>query len=425
MKTKIINNNDESYNIKLSVWLQYLEKKCKNISTKSLSNVKCVANNLNLLQTNAFVFIVTGTNGKGTSCIVLEQLLLESGYRVGLYTSPHLIHYNERIRINGHVVDAYKHILAFSEIEKVSKKVELTYFEFITLSSLFIFKQENLDVLILEVGIGGRLDATNILDADIAVITNIAMDHMDVLGSDLDSIGYEKSGIFRTGKIAIIAEQCIPNSIYKIVKEKKILLKKIGYDWNWKIYDNTWDFFYKKKCFDNLPIPSLSLENVATSIAALSFSNFNISKKIITNVVKRTHIPGRFHIILNQPLVILDVCHNPHAAKYLSHQLSQIKKDKIIHAVVGMLNNKDILGTISPFLSLIKFWYCSSVNSERSMLGCDLIKYLPITNSRVFNKISNAFLSALNNAQLSDIIIVFGSFLTVSEVLSMFSKNII
>ncbi|CAL4320147.1 Dihydrofolate synthase/folylpolyglutamate synthase [Buchnera aphidicola (Eriosoma grossulariae)] len=400
----------------LSLWLLELENQCKDIYTTSLCNIKLVANKLQLLDQESFIFIVTGTNGKGTTCLVLEQLLIYSGYRVGLYTSPHLIKYIERVRINGKYLSPLEHILAFSEIEFEKNNIALTYFEFITLSALFLFKKERLDVLILEVGIGGRLDATNIINADVSIITNIAIDHAQLLGCDRESIGFEKSDIFRNKKIAIIGDKNIPHSVYNTVKERNVILKKIGHDWKWKVNDNSWDFFSKNDCFTDLPFPKVSLTNVVTAIAALCYSGLYFSKNNIKNVIKNLWLPGRFHIIYKNPLVILDVCHNPHAAIHLSQKLLKIKKNKVIHSVLAILKDKDIDGFLSPLLPLVNFWYCASLDHPRSALGKNLIKYLP-NSAKLFQNIPDAFVDAFYNACQDDIILVLGSFMTVSEIL--------
>ncbi|WP_367682127.1 Mur ligase family protein [Buchnera aphidicola] len=220
-------------NYTFSQWMKYLE----NFDTKKRENLfqlKIIAKKLNLLSSKAFFFIVGGTNGKGTTCSMLETVLLDSGYKVGLYSSPHLIHYKERIRINGLYLNKNEHIFSFLTIESMRNNISLTYFEFVTLSALFLFNQYSLDIIILEVGLGGRLDATNIIDADLSIITNIGIDHTSFLGSNRYSIGREKSGIFRKGKIAVIGEKDIPYSVEEVAKEKKTILKKIHVDWFWK-----------------------------------------------------------------------------------------------------------------------------------------------------------------------------------------------
>ncbi|XRX42485.1 MAG: bifunctional tetrahydrofolate synthase/dihydrofolate synthase [Buchnera aphidicola (Eriosoma harunire)] len=401
----------------LSDWLIYLEKKCRYVVTKNLYNVKLIANILNLSLITSFVFIVTGTNGKGSTCRVLEQLLLSSGYTVGLYTSPHLFVYSERVRINGKSILDIQHCNAFSLIEKVSHNIELTYFEFITLASLWIFKSNHLDVLILEVGLGGRLDATNVINADIAIITNVYKDHMHVLGQTVEEIGYEKSGVFRNHKIAFFGDRCVPNTVFKAIERKKVMLKLFGHDWDFKISNSSsWDFVSPSFCLYDLPIPLLTLENVAIAMAVISFSGFIVSEETIRKVIKTVTLTGRFQIVFNNPLVIFDVCHNPSAANHLSKKILKLKNKNKVLVVIGVLKDKDIVGILKPFIKLVNFWFCSSLKHDRTMLGMDLMKLLPVDKRICCNSISDAFISCWSYHNYDDIILVFGSFVTVSEV---------
>ncbi|WP_236854812.1 Mur ligase family protein [Buchnera aphidicola] len=203
----------------LSAWLKYLE--ISNKKKINLNELKLIAEKLDLLNFKSFVFTVAGTNGKGTTCAILEKLFLDSGYQVGLYTSPHLISYLERVRINGATLSAEEHIASFEEVDYIRKTTILTYFEFITLSALILFKRYSLDIIILEVGLGGRLDATNIVDPNLSIITNIRLDHTKILGKNRSLIAREKSGIFRKNIISVIGETDIPDSMNKIAQKKK------------------------------------------------------------------------------------------------------------------------------------------------------------------------------------------------------------
>lgn len=237
-------NNILNINTSLSIWLKHIKKLNIKHNHDGLENCIFIAKKMDLLNFCAFVFIIGGTNGKGTTCFILERIFLSSGYRVGLYTSPHLFKYRERIRINGKCLSDIEHTSAFFEIERFRKKVSLSYFDFITLSALILFKKRKLDIIILEVGLGGRLDATNIVNSDISVITNIGIDHITHLGFTRSNIGYEKAHIAKKNKYIIVGEKDIPDSFLQVIKIKKAILKKINLDW-WITYGkNYWELSF-------------------------------------------------------------------------------------------------------------------------------------------------------------------------------------
>ncbi len=304
----------------LASWLSYLE----NLHSKSidlgLERVSQVAARLDILKPAPFVFTVAGTNGKGTTCRTLESVLIAAGYRVGVYSSPHLVRYTERVRVQGKELAESAHTASFAEIEAARGDISLTYFEYGTLSALWLFKQANLDVVILEVGLGGRLDATNIVDADVAVITSIALDHTDWLGPDRESIGREKAGIFRAEKPAIVGD--------------------------------------------------------ATALAALRASRLNIDEQAIRDGIAQATLPGRFQIVSESPRVIFDVAHNPHAAEYLTGRLKMLPKRGRVLAVIGMLHDKDIAGTLAWLKSVVDDWYCAPLEGPRGATAEQLLEHL-------------------------------------------------
>jgi len=412
-KSDMINKN-----YSLSVWLKNLEKLNKK-TTLNLIELKYIAKKLDLLHSKAFIFTVSGTNGKGTTCIMLERLLLDSGYQVGLYTSPHLINFVERVRINGLVLDEEQHVSAFQEIESVRNCILLTYFEFITLSALILFKRYSLDFIILEVGLGGRLDATNIIDSNISIITNIGIDHTSLLGIDRTSIAREKSGIFRKNRISIIGETDIPDSMNQIAKEKKTILKKINVDWSWEKKNNYWNFIHSNAQLYNLPLTKIPLQNTAIALSALYYSGFKISEKIIRKSIPDVQLLGRFQIISTLPDVIIDVAHNPHAASYLSKKIDEIDLKGKIYAVFGILKDKDILGVINPLRSKINYWFTAPLKTNRTATKHQLKNIFYMNNMFVFKSISEAYKKAFLLSKKEDVILVFGSFLTVSEFLKL------
>ncbi|AEO08527.1 dihydrofolate synthase [Buchnera aphidicola str. Ak (Acyrthosiphon kondoi)] len=408
-------------NCSFSTWLKNLEK----LDRKKIYNLielKSIAKKLDLLNLTSFIFTVAGTNGKGTTCAMLERLLLNSGYQVGLYTSPHLVNFVERVRVNGLVLNESEHVCAFQNVESARNNISLTYFEFITLSALILFKKYALDILILEVGLGGRLDATNIIDSNISIITNIGIDHTSFLGADRNSIAREKSGIFRAHKISVIGETDIPDSVYEIAKEKKTILKTINTDWLWKKKDNYWDFIHSRVQLYNLPITRIPLSNAATALSALYYSNLKINEKVIRQSISKIQLSGRFQVVSTCPYVIIDVAHNPDAAFYLSKKIDEINVKGKIYAVVGILKDKDILGIINPLRKKVHYWFTAPLKTIRTASKNQLKNIFPIYNTSVLNSINEAYKKALILAEKEDAIIVFGSFITISEFLSSEKK---
>ncbi|AHG60204.1 bifunctional tetrahydrofolate synthase/dihydrofolate synthase [Buchnera aphidicola] len=407
-------NNILNKNNSLSIWLKYLEKLDKKIIL-DLNELKSIAKKLDLLTFRAFIFTVAGTNGKGTTCAMLEKLLLNSGYQVGLYTSPHLISYLERVRINGSVLTSEEHINSFQEIEIARNSTLLSYFEFITLSALLLFKRYSLDVIILEVGLGGRLDATNIIDSNLSIITNIEIDHSVLLGHTRSSIAREKSGIFRKNKISVIGEINIPSTIDQEAQVKKTILKKNNRDWFLEKYDHYWNFIHEDIKLYGLPNTQIPISNTALALAALYYSDFKISEKVIRTTIPFVRLPGRFQIISVCPHIIIDVAHNLHSALYLFNKIDSMNIKGKIYAIVGMLEDKDINGIVNPFKRKIHYWYAAPLKTSRTATIKQLKKSLPSHNTKILSSIHETYKKVLLLVKKQDAILVFGSFFTVSE----------
>jgi dihydrofolate synthase / folylpolyglutamate synthase len=402
-----------------SMWIKYLEKFNRK-NRKNLFELRLIAKKLGLLNLKSFFFTVGGTNGKGTTCSMLERVLLDSGYRVGLYTSPHLINYSERIRVNGSYLSEKDHIFSFLVIDSKKGNISLTYFEFITLSALFLFSQYSLDVIILEVGLGGRLDATNIIDSDLSIITNIGIDHTSFLGTDRLSIGREKSGIFREGKIAVIGEKNIPNSVNQIAREKKTILKKIDVDWFWRKKNiDSWDFIHSNIKLYNLPISQIPLSNTAIALSSLFYSGLKVNLNILRTTIPKVQLSGRFQTISSYPRIILDVAHNVNAALYLSEKIDEIDIKGEIYAIFGILKDKDVTGVIQVLQKKIDYWYALNLKTNRSASINYLKTRLPLHNAFFFKNINDAWLALKKVVTKKDVVLVFGSFFTVSEFMSM------
>ncbi|QFQ32902.1 bifunctional tetrahydrofolate synthase/dihydrofolate synthase [Buchnera aphidicola (Aphis fabae)] len=410
-------------NFSFFMWIEYLEK-LKKKNQINLIEIKKIAKKLNLLNLKSFVFTIGGTNGKGTTCAMLEQLLLDSGYQVGLYTSPHLLNFIERVKINGSYLTEIQYVSAFFNIYSAKSDYYLSYFEFITLSALFLFKQYSLDVIILEVGLGGRLDATNIIDSNISLITNIGIDHTSVLGSNRFSIAREKAGIFRKNKIAVIGEKLLPDSVYQAAYKSKTILKIVNKDWYWKEYNHTWDLIHSNIELYDLPMPQIPLSNAAIALSALFYSNLKVNKEKLINSISTVQLQGRFQTISCSPYIIVDVAHNYDASLYLSKKIDQIDIQGNIYAIFGVLKDKDILSIISPLKDKVYYWYVSTLPIDRTATIKQLENSLPIQNTIFFNSIYNAWNNLKKILTKKDIVLVFGSFITVSEFISIKNQEI-
>ncbi|WP_339096487.1 bifunctional tetrahydrofolate synthase/dihydrofolate synthase [Pectobacterium brasiliense] len=405
----------------LVTWLHYLEHLHAQAIDLGLERVKQVAEHLQLLQPAPTVFTVAGTNGKGTTCCTLESILLAAGLRVGVYSSPHLVRYTERVRIQGKELPEALHTQAFADIEAGRGAVSLTYFEFGTLSALQLFKQANLDVVILEVGLGGRLDATNIVDADVSVVTSIAIDHTDWLGNDRESIGREKAGIFRQGRPAVVGEPDMPGTIAAVAAEKGAQLRRRGRDWEYSMQRETWSWQDKQRELSRLPLPNVPLANAATALAALHYSSLNVSEEAIRQGLQHAALPGRFQTVQASPRLILDVAHNPHAAAYLANRLAELPKTGKVRAVVGMLSDKDIAGTLAHLTPLVDAWYCAPLEGPRGATAQQIAEHL--TRSQSFSDVVTAWKQAMSEATEQDIVIVCGSFHTVAHVMEALDEE--
>lgn len=399
----------------LATWLSYLEHLHSKTIDLGLARVSEVAQRMAVIKPAPFVFTVAGTNGKGTTCRTLESVLMAAGYKVGVYSSPHLVRYTERVRVQGEELPELAHTTSFAEIEAARGEISLSYFEFGTLSALWLFQQARLDVVILEVGLGGRLDATNIVDADVAVVTSIALDHTDWLGPDRESIGREKAGIFRSGKPAIVGEPDMPLTIAEVASEKGALLLRRGVDWQYDASEQGWSFRDRLGALNDLPLPQVPLPNAATALAALRASGLKVKEQAMRDGIQNAMLPGRFQIISEAPRTILDVAHNPHAAAYLAGRLKTLSKTGRVLAVVGMLHDKDIAGTLANLQAEVDDWYCAPLEGPRGATAEQLLEHLRA--GKVYTSVAQAWHAAMADARPEDTVLVCGSFHTVAHVM--------
>ena len=392
-----------------------------------LERILSVYEKLNVSSIAKKVITVAGTNGKGSTVSFLESILSNMNYNVGTFTSPHILKYNERIKINQKEIDDESLLDVFELIDKKRGSTTLTYFEFATLSAFYLFSKSNLDVAVLEVGLGGRLDATNIIDSDISIITSIGIDHTEFLGSTIDSIALEKAGVMRPFKKSIFAQDKPPAALFQYAKNNSVNLLVHNNDYSVTRNAKTWGIKSKNITIENIPnlkmIGDYQYNYAAASTMALAeilpecISDDNQTKEALCN----TQISGRFQYLKKSPDIILDVAHNEDASKSLARNIKNIGYKKII-AVLGILADKDVYSIVEPFSSFINHWHIGTIDSERGM-NSDEIKYRInslFKNSlsiSTYSSISSAFISAINSQDKDTLILAYGSFYTVSEVL--------
>ena len=412
-------------------WLEWQQElHPKNIDFK-LERIKSVYKKLNIKKIAKKIIIVAGTNGKGSTVAILESILHQNNFSVGTFSSPHIIAYNERIKINKKEVDDFLLLEAFEKINELRSNTTLTYFEFATLSAFYIFNKLNVDYAILEVGLGGRLDATNIIDSDLSIISSIGIDHTEFLGTTIDSIALEKAGVMRPFCSCVYADVNPPSSLLSYAKKNGTSFLYNQNDFNFKITNNSWTWNGKHGTTVNLPLLPLigdfQYNHAGAALQALEiiepdiFYNIDKIRKGIENII----LLGRFQIYSKNPEIILDVAHNADSALKLKANLDQFPKKNTI-AVVGFLEDKDVYSLTKPFTSLVDKWYCGTINSRRGMNSEAIkarIKSIVGNDSiKTFENMEQTFASALTNLKSNDRLIIYGSFYTVSEFL-IFSKK--
>ena len=423
--------------LSLDAWLERLETAHAQVIELGLERVDAVARAMDL-QFACPVITVGGTNGKGSTCAMLESMLLQGGYRVGLYTSPHLLRFNERARINGEMVDDDKFCHAFARVEEVRAQlgISLTYFEFTTLAILQLFVDAKLDAVILEVGLGGRLDAVNIIDADVAIVTSVDLDHMDYLGDTREKIGYEKAGIFRAGRTAICSDPVAPASLIAHAKAIGADLWLFGRDFNYSGDKQQWNYGGRDQRRNALAYPSLrganQLLNASAALAALEVLRDKLplgAQEVRTGLVL-VDLPGRFQVLPGRPAVILDVAHNPHAAATLAQNLDNMGFFSYTYAIFGAMSDKDIAGILAQLKGRIEHWCLTDLPLARAASAQTLKTAVleagfyeadaPDAQSSIecFSSPAEALGNASNRAGENDRIVVFGSFWTVAGILA-------
>jgi dihydrofolate synthase/folylpolyglutamate synthase len=416
----------------LDQWLYYLENLHSTEIDLGLARVGEVATRLAIDLSFAKVITVAGTNGKGTTCAFMENALLSSlnhGHKqnVAVYSSPHIDRFNERLRINKVDVEDKLLIEAFRKIEQARGNISLSYYEYTTLAALLVLMLVKPSYIILEVGLGGRLDATNIVDADIAVITTIDLDHQAFLGNDRESIGFEKAGIMRQEQIIVIGDKDSPKSViehaYKLEASHNKTLFVREQDFSLSNEVSCWCWQSTKTKLSNLAATFIPQDNVATALMVLDQLKFPLTTKAVNDIIFQTKVPGRTELFerFGHCDVILDVGHNPQATRYLSDHLKLLKqqeKYQNVYAVFSMLADKDISASIQALKDDINFWYTGALSLPRAASLSTMKNKLALISDNIncFDNVDEAFKMATQQASTSDLILVFGSFFTVAQI---------
>jgi len=417
----------------LQDWLKWQESLHPLVIDLGLERASQVFHALNPDYIKPPTITVAGTNGKGSTVAYLESIYTAQGYRVGAYTSPHILKYNERIKIDGKPVPDDEICKAFARIESVRGDTSLSYFEFGTLAALDIFHRAGVDVQLLEVGLGGRLDAVNIVDPDVALITSICIDHIEWLGGTREAIGREKAGIFRAATPAITGDPVPPESLVQSAREQHAKLYCIGKDFGYKKQATGWDWYFADQQMLQLPEPGLKGEhqyrNASSVILAVTqmAETLPVAEASIKQGLKNVHLAGRFQLIDGEIPVLLDVGHNPQAVRTLAEYVTAAFPGKRIHAVFSMMKDKDIAGVIEIMHPVVYDWFFAPLANPRAATESvmrNIFSQSSVTNvSFGFANFTEAFSAAKNRSQHGDLLLVFGSFFLVSECLVEFENK--
>jgi dihydrofolate synthase/folylpolyglutamate synthase len=414
----------------LDDWLAHCERLHPKTIDMTLDRVKAVKERLGIAFDCATV-VVAGTNGKGSTCSMLESIALHAGYRVGLYIKPHLVHFQERCRVGGAPVSAESLEPHFEAVEAARGDITLTYFEFTTLAIMRRLQHEPLDLVILEVGLGGRLDAVNVIDADCTVITSIDLDHTEFLGPDRESIGREKAGVMRPGRPVVVSDPMPPDSLAARAAELGADLRQLGRDFTFSGDRTQWQWAGRDKRFSGMAYPALrgvnQLLNASGVLAVFEAlaDRVPVSAQAVRTGLALVELPGRFQVLAGQPAVVLDVAHNPHAVAALAQNLDQMGFFPRTHAVFGAMADKDLAGILARVAPLVDHWHFTDLPLPRAATGAQLqaaflaagLKTPPGVTTATHATPLEALQAAAAEATPADRILVFGSFYTVGGVL--------
>jgi dihydrofolate synthase/folylpolyglutamate synthase len=416
---------------RLQDWLHHFEHRPQQEIRLGLERIRTVAQRLDLLQVDVPIVTVGGTNGKGSTVAALEAIYTAAGYNVGVYTSPHLLVFNERIRVNQQLISDASLCDIFSKIEIIRDGIHLTYFEMATLAALMHFKLQQVDVMILEVGLGGRLDATNIIDADVAIITTVDFDHEELLGNTLEAIGFEKAGILRPNKTLIYADLHMPKSIEQQASSLNVKTYTRG---------DAYDYALDRLCLTlnlpsqqtlKLPRPNLHPNAAAAAVVAVNYlcSELPVDELALQQAMQRVFIPGRMQVEYDTICTVFDVSHNPQAVRLLATRIKQIIDERSIskiHAVFSGLKDKDLSGLIQPMLSLVNVWYTAPLDNPRAApinMIKEVFQDVAGIAPQMYGSIEDAYRCAKQQAQPGELLVIYGSFFVVSPIMLLDVKG--
>jgi len=423
----------------LDEWLDYIGRQHSAEIVMGLDRVRTVWERMDRPQA-ATNLIVGGTNGKGSTCAMLESILHTAGFKTGFYSSPHLVRYNERVRLGKVDASDAQLIASFEAVERARTTVlpamPLTYFEFATLSALWLFHGENVDVAILEVGLGGRLDAVNVIDADVSIVVSVDLDHQSYLGDTREKIGFEKAHIYRAGRPAIFADTDPPQSLLDHARHIGADLRLLNRDFRYQVMGEQWQFFGKGSARHSLPFPALrgayQLKNASAALAALETlqDRLPVSQGQVKRGLLEVEWPGRMQVLPGRPVVVLDVAHNAHAARALDDALGAMGFHQNTYAVFGMLKDKDIDSVIEILKGRIDFWCIAGLESVAGGRGATAQMLADKLEAHGLGgrfsrhvSIAKAYAAAREKAGENDRILVFGSFYTVAEILQLIQST--
>jgi len=417
----------------LKGWLSWQESSHPLTIDLGLERVARVYNALNPTGVKPLTITVAGTNGKGSCVAYLESIYRAQGYRVGAYTSPHILKYNERIKIDGKPLSDDLICDAFERIETVRDHTSLSYFEFGTLAALDIFSRADLDIQLLEVGLGGRLDAVNIVEPDVAIISSIGIDHVAWLGETREAIGYEKAGIFRASVPAIVGDPLPPKSLRQVADDKNACFYALGKDFGYTKQQNEWQWFTGKKQISHLPEPALKGEHQYRNASAVIMATVQLADKLpidgqsIRQGLQNVQLPGRFQLLEGVIPVLLDVGHNPEAVRTLVEYLTQNFPNRRIHAIFSMMRDKDIAEVLRIMNPVVYDWFfapLANVRAATETLMREIFSRHVMDNvSFGYMGFADAFAAAKKQAGKEDLLLVFGSFFLVSDCLAEFQNG--
>jgi dihydrofolate synthase / folylpolyglutamate synthase len=422
-----VNNNFDSDDV--LQWCSYIAEQHFTGHGSGSIRISSIANELGLTSFPAKVITVVGTNGKGSTVCYLEHIYKAAEYSVGSFTSPDMLRVNERIRLDGFDVSDAELVAAFRLVEKNRASMPLSYFEFLTLAALTIFAAHQLDVILLEVGLGGRLDPVNVVASDLVIVSSIGLDHVEWLGDSRELIAAEKAGVFKPDSQAVVTELDVPETMLQVAAASSTKLHHLSKDFRFNPQVNSWQYISQCQRLD-LSLPKLRLDHAAASIFATELlrDDLPVQPEHIETAMKTVMMPGRFELLETVPEVILDVAHNPQATQYLANQLRSKNPPKKLVALVGMRDNKAYKDCLQPLLGLFDSWYCADLKHEDSLKGADIVDYLREQGeAKCYHYTSvelamDALYSTIEKPE-EMALVVFGSFITVRQAKRYFSSG--